>query len=548
MAGLRFRQGDTLGSHVAEQDQFLDACFIVNEAFVAAADTDDPRGVLLGRSGSGKSAIIERLKARHPQEVVEVRPQDLALHFLGGSELLQALRATHVNLDLFYKLVWRHVLVVEVLKKLHPGEGNATVGAVIRRLTRRKTADDKARETAANYLEEWRASFFATGEHRVQELHETLAKNLCAKLGISPSPSPPSWLSLFGISGEASFERRSASEVKTTIETAQQVVSEIQIAHLQTLVKLVDEEVAKTSTGRLYVLIDDLDQSWVESDLADDLIRALMNEIYELRSRMRSVKIVAAIRDSILHKAERKPKRGYQSVEKLSSQRLRIIWTADDLRHLVNLRMGELARRRNQSFAPSTVFPPPRRGNRHSSALDYIVGRCAGRPRDVIYWLNLVIRDSVGKSSITLRAVNESEVEYSRWRVRAVEQEWAENYPNVLLLLRLLRDRTQRFLITEWDASIVLDIIGDPLVASAPWCKAIAELFESSRSEEAFLSEARRRFASILYEVGLIGLIVDGSNNPLMAYQDDPVLDPEQIPDEALVVPHPATWMTLGIR
>ena len=40
----------------------------------------------------------------------------LAFRYLGDSDLIKALRESGVNLDYFYKLLWRHVFIVEILK------------------------------------------------------------------------------------------------------------------------------------------------------------------------------------------------------------------------------------------------------------------------------------------------------------------------------------------------------------------------------------------------------------------------------------------------
>ena len=59
---------------------------------------------------------------------VTIHPEELAFRYLGErrSDLIKALRqvfvTSGVNLDYFYKLLWRHVFVVEILKHRFPDD------------------------------------------------------------------------------------------------------------------------------------------------------------------------------------------------------------------------------------------------------------------------------------------------------------------------------------------------------------------------------------------------------------------------------------------
>ena len=62
--GFRFRSDMLFGRAAAEQDSLLSECFFPTDAYRIARDIEDPRSGLIGRSGSGKTAILERLKFR----------------------------------------------------------------------------------------------------------------------------------------------------------------------------------------------------------------------------------------------------------------------------------------------------------------------------------------------------------------------------------------------------------------------------------------------------------------------------------------------------
>ncbi len=76
---FRFRRHDTIGNPSAESDeQFLSACFVDTGALAILRDCADQRGIVLGRTGVGKTALLTTLTARE-DHVVAINPHDLAL-------------------------------------------------------------------------------------------------------------------------------------------------------------------------------------------------------------------------------------------------------------------------------------------------------------------------------------------------------------------------------------------------------------------------------------------------------------------------------------
>ena len=136
------------GMSAAEQDSLLPDCFFPTTTYRIVRDITDPRAGLIGRSGSGKTAILERLKL-DGYRTVSVNPEELAFRYLGNSDLIQALRESGINLDYFYKLLWRHVFIVEILKHRFPDDAGQTglIWQLIERI-RHRVKPDQARERA----------------------------------------------------------------------------------------------------------------------------------------------------------------------------------------------------------------------------------------------------------------------------------------------------------------------------------------------------------------------------------------------------------------
>lgn len=70
---------------------------------------------VLGRTGSGKSALLERLE-ECCEQTIRIEPDELALRHISNSTILTFFESIGVNLDIFYSLLWQHTLAVELIK------------------------------------------------------------------------------------------------------------------------------------------------------------------------------------------------------------------------------------------------------------------------------------------------------------------------------------------------------------------------------------------------------------------------------------------------
>ena len=72
---FRFRQHDNIGVADAEQDHaFLRQCFIDTGEVAILSDSHDPRGIALGRTGAGKTALLRHF-SETVEKVIEVKPE-----------------------------------------------------------------------------------------------------------------------------------------------------------------------------------------------------------------------------------------------------------------------------------------------------------------------------------------------------------------------------------------------------------------------------------------------------------------------------------------
>ena len=71
---FKFRKYDTIGAEGAEEDaEFLRECFVDTGALTELKDTSSPRCIVVGRTGSGKTALLSQL-LNWAEQVASIEP------------------------------------------------------------------------------------------------------------------------------------------------------------------------------------------------------------------------------------------------------------------------------------------------------------------------------------------------------------------------------------------------------------------------------------------------------------------------------------------
>ncbi len=113
---LKISRNLKVGALDAETDtRLLDTCFVDKGDLDALLDIDNAASIVLGRTGSGKSALLYKLQ-NNAYKSVKLDPNDISIRFLEYSDIIKFFNALDIKLDLFYRLLWRHILTVELLK------------------------------------------------------------------------------------------------------------------------------------------------------------------------------------------------------------------------------------------------------------------------------------------------------------------------------------------------------------------------------------------------------------------------------------------------
>jgi hypothetical protein len=528
---FRFKKLDSIGAAAAEDDNhFLDQCFINTGDLEKLRDCDCPRRIVVGRTGAGKSALLIRLAEVEPR-TIEVRPKSLALAYISNSNILQFFSELGVKLDIFFRLLWRHVFTVEILKHHFNIVDEAAKRSFIQRLFD-SFRDDKHKK-AIEYLQIWGQSFWQETEYRIKEVTTTLERDLKASAQGKVGDTA------FTLEGARSLTNEQKAEL---VQRAQKVVNNVQIRQLSDILDLI-KDVLMDDQKRYFIVLDRLDENWVEDRIRFRLIRALIETTKDF-TKIKHAKIIAAIRLDLLERVFRLTRDSGFQEEKYESLYLPLTWTRADLVQVLDARINHLIQSRytTQSVSYRDILPkhiddtPP---------IDYILERTMMRPRDVIIFFNYCIQKAAEKPQLTAQIIREAEGEYSRDRLRSLADEWSGDYPNLIVFSRLLASKPKRFILTDLIDQDCADF------ALAFLTKEKCETDDFSSAAEHFVDEQidatefRKIVIYAFYRVGLVGLKVGRSETFVWTTIGKRSITRTEIPDNCGVQIHAMFWRVL---
>lgn len=231
-------------------------------------------------------------------------------------------------------------------------------------------------------------------------------------------------------------ESLSQEENAKVVERAQYVVNRVQIQELSYVLELLDS-ILEDPTKRYYIVIDRLDENWVEENLRYLLMRALIETVRDF-CKVRHAKIIIALRYDLIDrviKLSRGP--GFQE-EKYESLYLDLNWTNEQLTQLLDKRIDRMVRQSytgqlvtHKDLLPKVIDKQP--------AIEYVLDRTLLRLRDMIIFFNACIGQARDNPVITVAMLREAEGEYSRQRLRSLADEWVADYPELLTLVDALK-------------------------------------------------------------------------------------------------------------
>ncbi len=418
MATYKFRKNAIIGNLDAETDTFLDDCFYESDVFKGIVNFDPsnenpdfPRRVIVGRTGSGKTALLKQIVAHGNVKVHDtIEAENTVFEHINNNRFVSDLIKNGIDLRAFYKSLWIHVLLVKVINQLYRSsytsffEYIGSLGGSARKPYKP--------EVVKEYLDAYKDNFF--NDNVVTEITEKMQHELSGKAKFE-----------FGeFGGKVSDE----SMQKVQRETSSYVSREL-IRKQKELIKVIKEEFSDDrQQNRIIISIDDLDKSWLSaSGIRHDFINALLEAFKELLD-IKSVKILISIRTDILMGIYQ---HNLRQDEKDQSLIYAISWNKNEIREILNLRINQLIQAQYQGRQQVTLSDLFNFDVNGLKADEFILDRTMLRPRDAIDFINSCLSECNGKIALSEDIVLEAEEKYYSKRKRALEKEWVSIFPHI---------------------------------------------------------------------------------------------------------------------
>ncbi len=537
-----FKKQDSIGVNDAEDDkQFLFECFVDTGDYDAICDFHNARCLVLGRTGAGKTALLTKLQEdnKDKKNVIAINPEALAMQHISNSTIIRYMYDLGIDMNTFFKLLWRHAICVEIFNhhfKLTTEEETETLIGQLRYQFKKSNPHHLR---ALNYLEEWSHTFWKKTDDHVTGMISKKETELDGALGSN----------LTGLSAKLGVKDRLSEEQTHVIkQRAQTIVDEVQMREVTDLLGMLNE-VIQHKLKHYYIVIDKLDEGWVDDELRYRLIKALIETVRDL-NRFENIKPVVVLRADLLgHVFELTKDSGFQE-EKYSSLYLHVRWTRKQLIELIDRRIDFLlkSRYRSKSVTHLDILPDSVEGQ---TAIDYILDRTLMRPRDIIEFFNVIIREATENVTIGEETVIDAGRIYSRERLDSIYYEWYTDYPNLKKWVKVLREKGTNFFVGSLVAQDINDRCLEYAVTNTGTATAKTDrLYQlSNEVSEGKLdaTEFINHLMHIFYVVGIVGLQVDGYDKPSWSQDLQKNISVEDINSKTTVYIHPCFRSALNI-
>lgn len=510
----RIRSGFTLGGEQAEADPLASEAFVETGLYDVLADRKDTRSFLVGRTGSGKSAALQHLEEAEDGRVIRISPEDLSLPYITDMQVIRYMDSLNVKLDLFWIALWKHVLLVEIIRHRY-GVNSPEAKQRFLVSLREKLKRQPGKQAALDYLEEFEGKFWCDADERVREITDRFTERLGAEGGLGASG--------MGLAANLGASASTEQTVEMRSEMAdryQRIVNETQLSKLNQMLVVLNEEMLDDAHFT-YVVIDDLDRDWVDERLSNDLIRCLFRTVLDMQ-RVKNLKVVVALRTNIFQELDFGASGGQE--EKFRALVLEMRWTPALLEEVLDHRV-RVAASGTDLEATSMRELTPHANNTRGNPINYILERTLLRPRDAIAYANQCFSVAAGKTRLMWEDIQGAERQYSSNRLLALRDEWKPTYPGIDRVIQKFHGAPARMAKEDFQRRLedAMVLTGDPEFPGVRWMTDFSRSMWEGGGDEKTWFELYQPLASLLYSIGLIGCAVSGSSAPVF-YTADPLL------------------------
>jgi hypothetical protein len=403
---------------------------------------------------------------------------------------------------------------------------------------------DPAKKAALEYLDEFGSKFWCETDERVREITESFEQKIDAE---AKARFGLPHLGLTAGTGSGSAEKTESRSEQA--DRFQRVVNQTQLARLNKMLSVLDEDILDTPQHSTYVIIDDLDRLWVDERLANDLIRCLFTTVLHLQ-RVRHLKVLVALRTNIFRELDFGVRGGQE--EKYRSLVLQMKWSKKDLEQLLDERVRYLSEQSDGALNLQSISDLlPSANKTRGNALDYILERTLMRPRDAISFINECLSRHSSKDHLTWEEIFSAEIAYSEKRLLALRDEWKPTYPDIMMVFDVFRKAslpmTKQQLSDYLDETMLL-LSDDSDFRGSLWMEDLSAAMWRSSGQQCW-TDLYQPLIKMLYEIGFIGIARPPKARMVYSYEDDALADnPSTLESVRIFSIHPAYHMALDLK
>ena len=436
------------------------------------------------------------------------------MSYVSNSDALRFLDAIGADLDLLFQVLWKHVICIEFIRMRWSVNDEARSYSVFQSMWDRFLGDARKRKSL-EYLKRWQDKFWITMDENIKEITSSFEEKLTESFGAE--------IAKFKAGGQ--YDKRLSSGQKTEIIARfRKIVNAEQLQELSGVIDILADPASNDAMKTYYILIDKLDENWVDVSIRFKLIRALLESLKSLR-KIQSLKTLVAIRTDVRERVMQEARDVTFQREKFDDYAMQLRWNRSDLRKVVELRVNQMFKLQYSGgvIGFQDIFPS-RVGN--SDALDWMIDRTLMRPRDIISFVNEGLSAADGVTEVTVTNLRKAEVSYAQKRRDALLQEWFSAYPTLNKVIDLFIDgnsvgKTFDDLMGDPVANFALGISLENKIAHDPIhdvCTAFVQ--GKNMTDLKVIAEA----AAVAYRVGAIGLKLKVGDPFIYSHINEPLI------------------------
>ena len=532
-----------IGSMDAENDEeFLSNCFIENESLNNIRDINSSKMILLGRTGSGKTAILRHLESTE-ENVVVVDLLQRSMDYVANSDILRFFKSLEVDLDVIFQVLWKHILCIEYIRLRYNVHNESQSRNCFERISE-FFQNRREKSAALDYLKNWEREFWISMDENIVTLTERIENQAKAEFGgdvFKKFQMNAGYINSLGKERKAQYQNR-----------AKNVVNFAQLKDLNRVLELL-AEYDNNSRKKSYILIDKIDERWVDESIRFDLIRALIESLKAFR-RVKCMKIIVALRTDVLERVRDETKDvGFQS-EKYEDYFEHVKWEEGLLYDLINKRINHLFHRKytKENIQFNNIFPD-RIGK--ENAFSYIAKRTLLRPRDLISFVNIILKQAEGEKNIlSARHIRLAETIYSQKRFDALISEWKSALPSLNIVLSEFSGKSKYINLNELSSKDVIDHLVLRITNENENENVIVKYESFSLLAKDYLDEKINEFTFAkeivfqLYRIGALGIKLNPNQQYLYSHISSNTLNKESIIADVKICIHPMLRSALNIN